>query len=650
MGLIKKYPEGSNITIMNASYHKAKKDEMTGKWSNDFINIVYKDNNTGEKHNQIVYNPDYIYYKLNDGEYVTDFNRFYIPKEKVHPVECKYRDLLKSVATEINQLDFFYENIKTGKFRNNKLLHTNTNVFGTDMDIEDHYRMRFAHDYVNESGPLKLGYMDIETDIKVIGNRFPQMGEVPINAVTYIDDKTNSCNVFLLRDIREDNPLITQFENRFKSTDTRNALFRELKQFTIDKVGGKEKADKYGISEMKFEFFFFDSEVELLYNLFRLINFNSPDFMLAWNMAFDIPYIIERCRVLNIDPANVLSDPNYKEKYANYFIDMRHKNSYEARGDYYDIASNTTYIDQLIQFASRRKGQSAFPNFKLDTAAEIITDGAVRKLDYSDIVSNLGDLPYVDYKTFVFYNIMDVIAQRCIETSVHDIDYVFKTALMSDTRYSKAHRQTVYLGSNLTRKYFYNQGFILGNNANIDYSRGFDDKDDEDEEKFIGAMIGDPEHNSNYSKMIQNGEVLNLANNVDDFDAKSMYPSIDREFNLAHDNILGKVIIPDKVHKYENPYHDEKYDRGGQFMEDLITGNALEFSKRWLGLGTVSEVINDIIEYQNSNASFTPLLGIQCGYSGNIKPFAFLQENETFKPFVFYGDEDNNLAEYKRMD
>ena len=48
MAIIKKYPLGSDITIMNASYHKSVKDELTQKWNKDYINIVYKDNKTGK--------------------------------------------------------------------------------------------------------------------------------------------------------------------------------------------------------------------------------------------------------------------------------------------------------------------------------------------------------------------------------------------------------------------------------------------------------------------------------------------------------------------------------------------------------------------------------------------------------------------------
>lgn len=650
MPIIRKYPLGSDITIMNASYHKPVKDEDTGKWSKDYINIVYKDNTTGKKDHQIIYEPDYIYYKLKEGVTVTNFNQFYVPKNAVKEVTCKYRDLLKSIAEETNNVEFFYDNIRNGNYKNNKSLHKCTNIFGSDMDIEDHYRMRFAREYKNESSQLFLGYMDIETDIKVINNAFPYPGQVPVNAVTYIDDKTNSCNVFLLRDIRHDNQLIAQFEEEnFSSKEKQKTFFKELQEFIAYAVGGIENAKKYKVDAFKFNFYFFDKEIDLIYNLFRLINLNSPDFLLAWNMAFDIPYLIERIKELGYDPAEIISDERYEKKYANYFIDTRHKNSYEARGDYYDIASNVTFIDQLIQFASRRKGQSAFPNFKLDTAADVITKGAVRKLNYSNIVSNLGDLPYVDYKTFVMYNIIDVVSQKCIEESVNDIVYLFKTALSSDTRYAKAHRQTVYLGSNMTRKMFYGyeHGGILGNNANIDYTRGFDDDEKKDEDKFAGAMVGDPEHNSNYGKLVVDGQVLNVADNCDDFDAKAMYPSIDREYNLAPDNIIGKIVINDKIHKYENPYHDDKYDRGGQFMEDLITENPLEFGKRWLSLGGVHDVIADIIEFQETNASFIPLLRDKCG-NKRIKPIAILNEGEKIKPVMILGDEktiiDNTLA------
>ena len=80
MAIIKKYPLGSDITIMNASYHKSVKDELTQKWNKDYINIVYKDNKTGKKDHQIIYEPDYIYYKLKDGVHTTQLPHLYVPE------------------------------------------------------------------------------------------------------------------------------------------------------------------------------------------------------------------------------------------------------------------------------------------------------------------------------------------------------------------------------------------------------------------------------------------------------------------------------------------------------------------------------------------------------------------------------------------
>ncbi len=636
MALLTRHPNGSDLTILNTSYHYPRRDEDTGKYNKDFITVVYKDNITGTKHHEIIYEPNYRFYQANDDVNI-EHNMFYISKDKVHPMECKFSELQKTIAEVTGNLDFFYENIKTGNRRANRALNTIPSIFSSDVNIEDHYRARFAQDYVNEVHPVTKGYFDIEVDTKRMRGDFPQMGECPVNAVSYIDDKTNTVNVFLLRDIEGDNPLIEEFEtSNFSNQQSAQQLFQELQQFIIDNVGGPEKAKKFGVDNLNFQFMFFDDEVKLLYTLFQVINSNSPDFMLAWNMAFDIPYIIERCYTLGIDPAMVLSAMDYVEKYATYYIDEQHRNEYELRGDYYDIAADTVYLDQLVQFASRRKGQAAFPNFKLDTAADIITKGAVRKLDYSHITTNLTELPYKDYKTFVFYNIMDTIAQKCIEVTVEDVDYIYAVSVDNDTRYCKGHRQTVYL-TNRTRKFFYSKGYILGNNCNSGESS-----------HYAGALVGDPTHNSDYAKLKDGDQTYNIVDNSDDFDFKSLYPSIDRENNLAPDTIIGKILIDEPVHNLENPYHDEDYDRGGQFIEDLVTGNNLEFGKRWLGLADVNEMLKDIDEYFEVHNPFRPVNVFT--ESGNIKPFIFMpniKDGEMTRPFVVL-EEDEMVRPFVR--
>ena len=646
MSLIKGYPEGSDITVMNTSYFYPHKNQDTGKYERDFMIISYKDNVNKTKGHEIIYEPSYIFYKANDDVQLA-YNHFYISKDKVHEVECKYSNLEKTIAELTGNLDFFYDNIKAGNRRANRALHTIPAIFSSDVNVEDHYRFRFAKEYKNEVYPLDKAYFDIEVDTRYMSGDFPELGECPINAVSYIDDKTHTINVFLLRN--SNNPLIQEFESKFYDKNTAREFYQYLQQFIIDNVGGLEKAKKFDVVDMKFNFMFFDEEIELIKTLFKLINYNCPDFMLAWNMAFDIPYIIERCVAIGYDPAIILSSDTYAEKYAGYFIDEQHKNEYELRGDYYSIAADTVYIDQLVQFASRRKGQAAFPNFKLDTAADIITKGAVRKLDCSHITTNITELPYLDYITFVVYNIMDTIAQKCIEKTEEDVDYLFMTAISNDTRYSKCHRQTVYL-ANRARKYFYAKGYILGNNCNTG-----------DSVPYMGALVGDPTHNSNYAKLKENGQIYNIVDNCDDFDFKSLYPSTTREHNMAPDTIVGKILIDDPVHKYENPYHEEMYDRGGQYIEDLVTGNALEFGRRWLGFANFNELLCDIEEYF---ATHIPMGNRQYNmYDMNTemmkpfivrpdapqdllyKPFGFLEDGELMKPFQVF---DTSKLDYIR--
>ena len=78
---------------------------------------------------------------------------------------------------------------------------------------------------------------------------------------------------------------------------------------------------------------------------------------------------------------------------------------------------------------------------------------------------------------------------------------------------------------------------------------------------------------------------------------KSLYPSIDLENNIAPNTQLGRIIIPDKVYKNENAYNNEKYERGGEFIENLVTDNIIEFCSRWLHLANFVEFLDDMNEY-----------------------------------------------------
>ena len=300
-----------------------------------------------------------------------------------------------------------------------------------------------------------------------------------------------------------DNPLIAQFEEETRHPE----LYNELKEFVVNAVGGPAMSAKMKVDPITFKFHFFDEEIDLIKALFEYINRLKPDFVLAWNMGFDIPYIIERLDVLGHRPEDIMCHPDFKYKEVRYFIDERNKNEFAERNDYMKISSYSVFLDQLIQFASRRKGRSAIQSYRLDYIGEITC--RVKKLDYKHITNSIAKLPYLDYKTFVFYNIIDTIVQYCIENRVNDIGSVYNNVLLNNTKYAKIYRQTVYL-HNRAIKSFWRDGFIMGNNCNKDTPKT----------SFPGGYVASPFKNSDYAKLTLNGKPVSIYDNLNDFDKR----------------------------------------------------------------------------------------------------------------------------------
>ena len=491
---IKGYPIGANISLVNVIYHKSKKDPETGKYGKDSIDIVYKDLDTMEKKVQHISEPEYTYWMTNEGVPV-DYNKLCIEEKDVHQVTCKYVDLKKDIAEKTGNLDFFYDNLRTGNARDNDKLFQIPSIFGADMHIEDFYRYRFNLLYKNEQfKPSKL-YFDIEADTIDMRGDFPEPGECPVNAITLVDDSNKKVYTLLLENYS--NPLIDEFK---KEQDIPN----KIKEFVKDTVGGWKQEYRHGLHEYEYKIIFYDEEIKLIADAFNVINIIKPDFAIAWNIAFDLPYLIQRIINLGYNPEDIICHKDFKVKECYYYIDKR-ADKFEERGDYAQVSSYSVYIDQLITFASRRKGQRSVASFKLDYIGGLFA--GVKKLDYSHITTNISKLPYLDYRTFVFYNIMDTIVQLCIENKVGDIDFVYSKSMTTNTRYAKVHRQTTYL-VNRGIKDFREMGYILGCNVNKSNEK----------EGFVGAYVADPTLVSESPRLKIDGRPTMLCDNLDDFD------------------------------------------------------------------------------------------------------------------------------------
>ena len=583
------YPIGSDITILNANYIGPYKDNDSN-WYDDYINITFRDNVKGEKSYYTIYQPKYTFYKLKKEYGKLDHNLFFIEKDKVDPVTCKYRDILKSISMLTGQEEFFYDNIRSRNRSENEKLHTIPDIFASDTNIEDYYRVLFARSYTNNIFKLNKAFLDIEVDGSYSLSEFPEMGEVPINAVAYYCKQYNTLYQFLLNDKK--NKSIPIYKSSYKNP----AQMKKLKDFVEASVGGPKKAKKFGLEGIEFKLIFFDDEITLIKNLFDVINVTSPDMIMVWNNAFDFNYILSRIVELGENPVDIICDKRIKDKFLKFYVDERNKNNFAERGDYVKVSSYSIWNDQMITFASRRKGRSAYPSFKLDAIGYDVA--GVNKLDYSHITTNLTLLPYLDYETFSFYNIMDVIVQNCIESVTNDCEYIFAKSLSNNVRFSKVHRQSVYL-SNRFAKEFYNDGYIIGNNKNRWNEKPTD--------KFPGAMVGDPLHNSKKVMISINGKPTLIADSMVDFDYRALYPSIIRENNIAPNTQIGKINIEYQVAReehrdmYSSGTDTSNYSRGGEFLENKMSYTSFEFYQKWFWLADLPEMISDMKEFYTHN-------------------------------------------------
>ena len=500
--LEQQFPEGSDITIMNTYYSYPEYNDGK-KICDDFIDIIFKDNTTGLKHHKTITSPTYTFYKMKDENEVPNYNQLFIPREKVEAVTVPFNNLELEIAKLTGQEEFYRTNLKNRNKRENSKLHTITSIFFSDVAIEDHYRFKFANTYTNDIRKIYKGFFDIEVDGKWSKHEFVEHGEVPINCVSFYDEKSDTVYVFILRDER--NPLIQKFEDEINNGEFG---FKQIHDFIVENVGGIDKAEKYGLINTQFSFNFFDYEIELIRDLFATMHRCSPDFIEGWNSSsFDMNYIIARIMNLGYDPCDIMCDQTFPIKVVKNYVDMRHENEFAERGDYTYISGLPVFIDQMIQYASRRKSKiGSFKSFKLDDIG--LKEAGVKKLDYHHITDSVLELPWLDFKTFVLYNIMDVVVQKCIEAKTNDLEYIFSKCVVNNTVYKKGHRQTVYLINRMAAEW-YKMGFIIGNNCN---------KDNPKPPKFLGALVGDPLKTNNYSKLKIDGRAIWICDNMNDYD------------------------------------------------------------------------------------------------------------------------------------
>lgn len=594
------------------------------KFGQDNIVIIYKDLETGEKLVHSIDRPMIEVYivkpEFRNYSYVKNF----IDIESCYPLRVHYASRWTEIAKEMGLAG--PDEAKTSPY-----------VFGADIQIENYYMMQFEYEYhTDKKKELSRGYFDIENDTINL-DRFPQYGETPINAITYVDDSTQ--NVFLFVNVKnnmtplpKDHPKYALFQELSERFDKASAWLQNHPKEFIQRCHDLFDESYPG---MTYNLLIFDEEIALIKAFWDIVHASSNDFCSAWNIPYDMQNLMLRPITLGYDPNTIIPEEwargGIGSKHSIYFYEdnnpVVHKKKHQIV-----TYTKTSFVDDMINYAGIRSGRGKLASNKLNFAAR--KELRDEKLDYSEAAS-IRTFAYEDFIKFLLYNIKDTLLLVGIGRHTGDMDTIYGRMYSSMILPKDAFTTTtVVLGA--LRSFIYKRGWVVGPNKNKfaenknkknpnyaeivtkfsdDDSGDIDDlffgdlSDDDDEdgdgkrEKYDGAFVANTLHMkpTGYEIMGQPSQFVHRY--IGDEDITSEYPTAIIICNISNDTLIGKVYLedPDKFtipvyksfHFRGSDESEYKLDISNFMLEAYSERDVFTFGNVFLSLPSIEKVLDE---------------------------------------------------------
>lgn len=609
---------GNKPLLLNVTYNRADKRKGIA----EHFEVIYRDDD--DKVRKAIEPPDVNIYFVKPQ--FRDFN-YNKPEERIEKLEKRrvpYSQIKYEIAKEIGESGTNYINhcFNTRDYRALDKLYAWPYSFKADFQAEFYYMQEWSEKYGKpESVKLSKAFIDIETDLidnTIELDNLRYSTNCPVNAVTVVMNDTRESYTFILRPYKPSRMGYSnqEYEERYKLYEKQladhNYLMSHMKEF-IDDLH-KDFDETYGYINYKVREF--ESEIELIADIFRYINDRKPNFCGSWNMRFDIQYLVYRIQTLGYNPADVICHPDFDNKKC-FFKEDKSTFKLEKQYDYFYCSSYTQYICEMRLYASIRKSQHALKSVKLnDIGDRELKD---KKVEYPE-ETNIRLFPYKDWILFIKYNIKDSLILGGIENKTNDMLTYYLRSHSNLTPYAKIFKET-HLLRNVREMYFNREGWVQGNNINIigldekeiDTFDIVDDDDDDDTESnvmeatFKGAIMANPIWNDNVGVDIFGTPSNILFRNCIDFDMGAFYPSIKIFSNMDPITLLykasftndefinGKMINRSLNNKYTEIDKNNNLrgiDITGEAINTYMSGNILTFGYNWLGLDSITDLYN----------------------------------------------------------
>ena len=458
------------------------------EFGQDTLTIIFKDNDSGMKSSYTIKQPVIEAYFVKP-EYRTFDNDL---SHHWYPIEKCYKKVVPYASR-------FYEAAKELGLENSEQAKLNPYVYGLDIEVENFYLIQFVKEYpCHEVKNINCGYFDIENDIIRI-DHFPEYGETPINAVTYIDGNTKTAYTLILAKsdipvVSEKHPKYAEYEDlRERWTDQMKDIKSHIPEFI------QYLHSKYDENYPGFEFYlaFFDDEIQLIQAFWDIVKTCNNDFVYAWNLPYDAQNMMNRPGILGYNVNDIIPDEKItKDDPNSSVLFVEDKNAKVAKRKHQCVTwTLPTFLDQMVIYAGIRSGRGELASTKLNYIAEIELKD--EKLDYSED-ADIKTLFYRNLKKFIEYNLKDVLLQWGIETKTMDIQTIYSRMYDLFVTPSQSFTTTKVVLHALY-SYALGKGFILGHNRNKNhknlvlpkYGEIFSNvTDDTSEEEYFNDVFG----------------------------------------------------------------------------------------------------------------------------------------------------------------
>lgn len=287
-----------------------------------------------------------------------------------------------------------------------KELSNNPYLYGSDISSMALIKKAYQDKYPDKNTPYSVAIFDTETDVV----RNPKIKEVVMASLTM------------------KNRAVTAVSSQFLKNG--KADIDEIRA-----IASKEIKDILTQRDLDWEIVIFDREIDIVRHVMKRAHEWKPDLVACWNMLFDIRRVEEACQRADVDPAELLCDPNIPKKYRHYEIIEGLSKRVTASGvkkpfkpseRWHTVvaAASFQWVCSMCAYRQIRTGRQEEPSYALDAILNKVLKRGKLSMGLCEDASGLEWHVQMQKRHpchYVVYNLFDCVGCELLDEATYDL-------------------------------------------------------------------------------------------------------------------------------------------------------------------------------------------------------------------------------------